>query len=232
MNPIREVRQRHTLGMVDDLSLLRALATWPAWQIPLTPDGRIALAPDDDGGAWMQLYSASGPAHQETVEIPGWELLPGLADGLSGVEIDPGTPEATHYRQDQLPLLRGFGRAVQIERLLRGELESDDPLRDLREHLDFTLLSSPGRRRTHEILLVPDDRGRRLAAVFTAWDAALAFLGEVSADPASVEPLSVDGATLFAWLRDLDLEGMVFNPSGPGAPIPAAMTLADQVLGG
>jgi hypothetical protein len=59
------------------------------------------------------------------------------------------------------------------------------------------------------LALAPDNKGRKLAAIFTAEDAANAFLAEHAAG--NVELVAMNGETLFKSLKTMPLDGMVFN---------------------
>eukprot|EP00316_Scyphosphaera_apsteinii_P006934 CAMPEP_0119323976 /NCGR_PEP_ID=MMETSP1333-20130426/62092_1 /TAXON_ID=418940 /ORGANISM="Scyphosphaera apsteinii, Strain RCC1455" /LENGTH=85 /DNA_ID=CAMNT_0007331565 /DNA_START=34 /DNA_END=291 /DNA_ORIENTATION=+ len=80
--------------------------------------------------------------------------------------------------------------------------------------------------------LAPDlDGGRRLAAAFTAQDALQLFVASSAATPQQeLFSAEVTGMELFAHLGSADVEGIVFNPAGPGQPIPFLRAIADTIL--
>ncbi|GEM_PF-2839715 len=69
--------------------------------------------------------------------------------------------------------------------------------------------------------MAPDDKGRRLAPVFTTNAAFEAFHREVLAEGKLIQPLRVTetGATLFPRLLGMGLHGLVFNCCGPQRPL-------------
>ena len=82
--------------------------------------------------------------------------------------------------------------------------------------------------------LAPDAEGRKLAAAFTAQDALQLFV--VARDRhAGLEVISVrlSGKELFSNLAHTeDLDGIVFNPAGPGQPFALSLEVARAVLHG
>ena len=81
------------------------------------------------------------------------------------------------------------------------------------------------------LALAPDGNSRRLAAAFTAEDALQRFVA--ARDASGVEELiaaRLNGIELFGKLADADLDGVVFNPAGPGQPVPLLKAFAQHVL--
>lgn len=142
--------------------------------------------------------------------------------------------EAAHFRS----FLRVRVVEALLERLHDGEdLQVDEPFARLRGFDSFYALCAgqPDDGAPLRMALAPDEGGRALAAAFTAQDALKLFVmareGGGSADLVSVR---LTGTELFEQVaRSADrLDGLVFNPSGPGRPIPFARGVADAVLGG
>ena len=84
------------------------------------------------------------------------------------------------------------------------------------------------------MVLAPDGSGRRLVAAFTAQDALQQFVAASSSGGAvSLVSARLSGKELFEQVASTnDLDGIVFNASGPGQPIPLSRDAAYAVLKG
>jgi hypothetical protein len=80
----------------------------------------------------------------------------------------------------------------------------------------------------NQLVMAPDQKGRTLAAIFTAEDACAAFLEETS--QTHLQSLTYSGKNLFEILGKMDLTGMVFNCSGPITPVAFAAAFSQIVL--
>jgi hypothetical protein len=69
--------------------------------------------------------------------------------------------------------------------------------------------------------MAPDDKGRRLAPVFTNEASFEAFRKELMSDGKLIQPLltRISGSELFPKLQDMHLHGVVFNCCGPERPV-------------
>ena len=73
------------------------------------------------------------------------------------------------------------------------------------------------------------------AAAFTAEDSLQQFVAAQPPRESSAEELiaaRLSGAELFGRLAEADLEGVVFNPAGPGSPMPLMKAVAAHILTG
>lgn len=109
---------------------------------------------------------------------------------------------------------------VTIERTLAqlrwrpADFDEATLLRRIAEHPAYWLLLHDG-----EPWLAPDDRDRRLAAVFTSESARDACLAEPGLAPAGAKVKRCDGRELFTRLRQRHYDGIVFNCMGPDRPL-------------
>jgi hypothetical protein len=87
-----------------------------------------------------------------------------------------------------------------------------------------------------KLATAPDDRQRRLAAVFTSDEARNEYLNDLpdavktALDQKEKVTLSCNGHDLFTRLAAMPLDGIVFNCLGPDRPIAFVPTLSNQVL--
>lgn len=122
-----------------------------------------------------------------------------------------------------------------LKRLHDGsELQVEDPMQRLREFDGFmTVCSDRGGDANLSMVLAPDVGGRRLLAAFTAQDSLQNFV-VASSGACDVELVSarLSGQELFEQISSGGLDGVVFNPSGPSAPIPLSCEAAQAILHG
>lgn len=226
--------------------LLRALARHGAWRVParLVGDGiAVGKVRDDAGVTWVTAWS--GPdamararstdeawrAEGRFAEVDGTTLI-GLLDAGDGLELDPGTPWAVHYKPDQLPLLQEVAAAAGVEALLDEASLSQEPLRLLLAYGGYRLVVR-ARGEGQALDLAPDAEGRRLLAVFTAADTATAYLDRarpLEAEHGAAHVIQLDGLTLAERVDALDIDGMVFNCMGPVRPRALAKLFARHLL--
>jgi hypothetical protein len=216
--------------------LFRACLSHDAWACRVGPDGSVG-APGKPADAFC-----FAPDGDDT-----YDFLTGL--GLAHA-VDGGATELRlHYDPAMPPFVcsvaeagyfRTFLQISLIENLLArihagAELPIEAPLSRLREYDSFYTLCAGGHGPAHAPLLMalaPDpEGGRKLAAAFTAEDALQLFV--VAGDaPATHEAVSMrlSGRELFEQLAANDLDGVVFNPAGPGAPLALSADFAAAVL--
>ena len=119
---------------------------------------------------------------------------------------------------------------VTIERTLAqlrwrpADFDEATLLRRIAEYPAYWLLLHDG-----EPLLAPDDRNRRLAAVFTSESARDACLAEPGLTPAGAKVKRCDGRELFTRLRQRHYDGIVFNCMGPDRPLAFAPELLTRL---
>ncbi|MCA9524213.1 MAG: hypothetical protein KC609_24765 [Myxococcales bacterium] len=239
--------------------LARALVSWPNWNVPaqldqsgtpgvsrfVTPNGERFFRLFSDGGAIDELRAAEGDdaVGPHFVETSGWWAFGQLTDDLQWVDINPKCKADIHYRQPQFEMLREMARAVRIEGILgdmahaqsEDELAhaggADDPMAAVREYEGYRIVLQESGEDDFQLVLAPDTKNRLLAAVFTAADTLQAFLNDrTELLDGNHRSVTVDGKTLFAQLKQIELQGLVFNCSGPIRPAALASQFLDLVL--
>lgn len=232
-------------GQPDGRFAERAVVGYQQWRAPLMLDeqGQEVLRLDGFGHRRrvLRLYSddasiaASRRAEGDAVgdrfaSRAGAELLASLDERVIKVEVDPHTDAEMTWRADEVEALRSWGRAAQLEEVLANPFASPDGFARLKAYDGYrVVLREVGEE--HLMVFAPDDRGRRLAAIFTAQDNLMAFLAEATA-AMGFEPfiLHTDGAALFERLAPMPLHGLVFNCKGPSPPLAYSMELASLIL--
>lgn len=195
----------------------------------------------------------------EALLPPGEQAEPISGLQLAGT-VNPTCELRIHFATDAPPLtlaidevqhLQSFVPVTVVEALLsrlqQGEdLQLDEPFARLREFKSFLTVCAGGHGQPSAdgeapagsplmLALAPDEGGRRLAAAFTAQDALQLFIVSRESARGSDDLVSVrlTGRELFEQIASgSELDGVVFNPSGPGLPVALSREVADLVLSG
>jgi hypothetical protein len=224
-------------------TLLRAVARHGAWFIggePLGGNFRTAVFVEDDGTRTLRAYSSAG-LHADAARagntatacyaLPGWRLLASLAGlPIDRVSFDAASAASAHYNADQFELLAAWAATAAVEEAVAGSPSISAPFATLGTYEGWVLL--------HEevdgmpaLVMAPDADGRRLAAVFTAHDAAEAFRVAFRTTLGSgVDTAYRRGRELFAWLESLPIEGFVVNPGPLLAPRAFTLAVCEPIL--
>ena len=152
-----------------------------------------------------------------------WEVLD---DAVDFVNINPYSPNEIHYTREQVPALRDWGKILRVEQAIETILATDkgyDIIKAYQSYYIGMIREDGG----EYLALAPDGKGRRLAALFTADDAAEAYLDQEKKD--TVQMRIIDGPNLFDGLSRMSLDGLVFNCCGPTLPHAFAQAFAGEV---
>jgi hypothetical protein len=232
------------LGEVDGGILMRAVVRWNTWLVPVEPTpqgtGRVrAYAYGSDSVIHvftdmehMLAYAATGGAvspAQSTGAAPV-EVIAAL-EKADAVVVNPGSDQQFEYRAEQAPMLRELLQAAPVEDALAGIGESPDALDIIAAYPHFWLVFARSGDQA-EFGLAPDDAGRKLLAAFTATDARDRYL-DVYGEDLGIEPLVFErnGRQLMEQVKDLQVDGVVFNCLGPPTPAAYGAVLADRIIG-
>ncbi len=213
----------HKQGSSSRSAAFRELVQHPGWHLPsrVAEDGSLGLwmFPGSAGEWWVCAFSskqamdAYAQANQLSIGdnffvTAGASLARNIPGGARGVGLDLASPHGLAIYAQDLPLMAEFGQAVQVEEILLGTSKRDNQFELLRNY--------PGYRfcwQGSQLMMAPDTKGRRLAAVFTAEDTYQTFRARHG--PSVPPPTKVDGKTLFGQLRIAPIDGIVFNCAGP-----------------
>jgi len=191
------------------------------------------------------------PTDAPVRSLTGLQLTATIAAGTREMRLVFGGAESVLVlTDDEVAHFRTFLQVTVVERLLAlirendAELHQlDDPFGRLRDFDSFLTVCAGGHAQTDahtplKMALAPDtssEQPRRLAAVFTAQDALQLFVVSRESARASDDLVSVrlTGRELFSQVADnAELDGVVFNPSGPAEPVALARDVAAAVLDG
>lgn len=228
MKRISEAIQEFRDGHLSDADLYRTLMAWPSWHVRAeeSDEGtRLGVLTDHRGFRVLELFS-DGEALEafharetdaergKMLQMAGFQLFSTLADeSVQRINLDLHSPHATHFFEQQIPLLRAWAEVVTVELALAVPDRMANPfailrrfdgynvlVRELGEHRDFVMAPDP-------------DLDRTLAAVFTADDTIEEFIEVVEAQlEGTLHVERMTGAELFEALGQMPLDGVVFNP--------------------
>lgn len=252
--PPREAIERWQNKQISGTGLMRCLVSYGQWMVPVSEAAvgemlaqgaapRLMFSRDAEGVSRLFIFSddnaydeykraAGATGEQHFLSTRGTWIFRLPMDEIDYVAIDPASAHEIAYGKNLLPRLKEMADALEVE----------EALLDLRAGAGATEKLLPlvlnyegyrvGVRRVGErvqMVLAPDEKGRRLAAVFTSDEAADAYAGQVS--PADeLQWLRLPGAQLFEQLGGMPIDGIVFNCMGPPKPVAFAAQLAQLVL--
>jgi hypothetical protein len=246
--PPRQAIQAHLDGRLSGTLLLRSFMTYDHWHIPAVIQAgsevasRIALYEME---RWFELFTdheamkAYEAVHGEMVlgdhfvTATGVSAFGWLDGSLDGVNINPNSSLAIHYRQHQIPMLKSWATIVQLEQAIYTPEAVENPFEVIKAFQNYHIvLHRFGDQ--HQIVLAPNSQGRRLPALFTAEDTRdsfLAYLKQISPESFSeIRMLTLNGDELFSQLRGIPVDGIIFNPKGDLPPKAFAPQLIDHIL--
>lgn len=158
--------------------------------------------------------------------VTGIELFCALDDDLVKVKVNPGSPleDFWYLGKDAIGLGRLWGQAVRLERLLADASAPKEALwAALRTFEGFTVLVHPN----GALATAVNEGGFRNAAmVFTAPDCVEAMQPHA---PGTTRA-HLRGRELFELLPRAGVDGLVFNPVGPGARATLPLSVVASVL--
>jgi len=209
----------------------------PSLQLSTTPEGESSLAIFSSGdalGAYRKAIDAKGSQHYLTVN--GTWIFGIPMDDIDVLWIDGGTDHDILYKKAQFKSIHEMVEAIAVEKALVGLRHGNGPenaMQIAREYKNYYLpVTMHGDKPA--FVMAPDEKGRSLAAAFTADDAFDAFAAEaqVITDGAEVQQMQIDGEALFDTFQRMKIDGFVFNCKGPIPPVAFQQAAAGIILQG
>ena len=255
-SPVQAAIAEWQAKQINGTQLMRRLVSFDRWMLPVSESAaaemlstgtasRLMYSQDDAGVSRLYLFSsgeaygafqqATGaePTGQHFLTTTGVWILRLPLDHFDAIEIDPASPWQISYRQEQFAALRAMAEAVEVERALAALRmgQAQPGMIPLVRNYEHYLLAALDRGQGVGLALAPDDKGRQLAAIFTAPDNFATFLDEHNPlRDGQLLQLELAGPTLFAQLGQMQLDGLVFNCRGPAQPVAFALPFASVVL--
>ncbi|MCL5997892.1 MAG: hypothetical protein M1546_17830 [Chloroflexi bacterium] len=226
---LRDAIQQTLDGKLGGSALLRQLIAHDEWRVPITiDDGGTShyLYVKNSDGQRFQFLCTDEPAYQAShaavgealmgnryMTARGIDLFADLSDDADVIAVNWGSPPEIFFKQEQIPSLREWAQTVRVEQTLATPKPD---LRLLKAFARFYIVLQKVEE-GFALTLAPDRHGRKLAAVFTAEDTLQAFLTDTRNGELGFEPVTraIPGEHLFDDLREMPLDGIAFNCSGP-----------------
>ncbi len=244
MSKVLETLERFAAKQASTHEVMRALATHDGYfvQLGFAPNlgrsefERIVMLGKNGAPPPGELYVftdescldlvATQPLGGFVTPVTGIELFCALEDGLVKMKVNPGgaLPHFWFIGKEAVPLARLWGRAVRLEALLADPQARKDALSAaLRTFEALTILVHP-----NDAVATAVDVGgfQNAAMVFTSPDS----LERMQAQAPNLEPAYLDGKALFEMLPRAGVDGIVFNPMGPGATAALPLSVGVSVL--
>lgn len=256
LTPIPDLIAQWHAKTISGTALMRGLVSYDAWELPVSEAAaKVALAQNalpsvqlstlSEGKTVLFVFSSpeaynlysranSVTTAQHFVKLHGRTVFAMPTDRVDQVWVDCFSAHDIWYGQDHFGRLRDYVNALAVEEALTGLRHgsaADGAIALVRDHPTYFLpvADIEGARR---LLLAPDEKGRRLGAVFTSDDTFDAFGpdGQAQARGAKIEQIQTDGRGLFGLLQGMQLDGFVFNCAGPIPPVAFAHAMATVVM--
>lgn len=257
MNDAQDAIREWQNKQIDGTQLIRRLVSYDKWNVPISeaaamemlgtnyaskimyhqaPDGTKKLLLYTDAESYAQsvagIKSADAPQHFLTTT--GTWIFQNIIGEFKEILINPQTPTFISYQGPQLNTLYCMASALEIDEylaLLRKDAGSEGSVRRVGEYLAYSIAIRKLNGQT-SICYAPDDKERKLIAVFTADDAFEAYYYSLPENiPGEVSRVRIPGRQLFPHLREQTADGIVFNCCGPSKPVAFAMGLCGVIIG-
>lgn len=258
MTSIKDTVERWRNKDINGTTLMRQIVTYDQWQLPVADEAvgemlagestRLMYQRTSDGAAHLYLFSSAeafeqyraavgdgAAAPQHFLSVGGqWVFRLPLTE-IDDVVIDPVCEWQISYSRDQFGRLRQMVAALEVEAAIEQLRFNPSPPKGMmwlvKNYPSFLVAVTQVDGQTR-LIFAPDGQGRQLAALFTFDDAFAAYQVEMQPRYPDFElrPLRLPGQDLFSRLAQLDIDGLVFNCSGPAQTIAFTHEFAARIL--
>ncbi len=214
-------------GQLSKAALMRLVAYYEGWQVPSqnAADGSPALRmlAGQAGEWWLMLFS--NKQAMETYDsinqsnlsssffgARGSSVINNLPGGAAGIGIDSGQPHAAFFNASDLPLLREYGQAYEVEAAIGQTSKRDNKEEIIREYPGFRVLGVQ-----NGWALMEPEPNIQVLPTFTTEDALEAFFKteQGSQMKQQFQVVRVSGAELLGRALKMDTSLTIFNLAGP-----------------
>ncbi|MCB1179276.1 MAG: hypothetical protein KDK36_16970 [Leptospiraceae bacterium] len=237
-------------GIITGFGLMEAMARFDRWLVGIErlEEGYIPeTIRDEDGNLFINLFSK--PEYMDLygktwgekfrpkffLTLNGSWIFKNLPSGLEYLNIDPDSEHSILYKKHQIELLMEIGKMIEIDLSMRKIIgttvkkfvDIKEEFQNLKNYSDYYFIT-----KDEKAPLAPDDSNRKLIPVFTSKASAKMFSDWLKSGQ-EIEDLEIkqfSGHEIFPKLQKLQLDGIVFNCSGPITPCAFTLELAKKVI--
>lgn len=239
-----EAYRRFNNGEINGTGLMRHVLEYDDFLIP----GRPGHAPMDacfGNGKEKAFHLFEDSEHFEIWErnweggaltvgpFSGCDVVPQLAADLDFLNINPDSADVFHYRSHQLADMKKMAASIALEKALHDPAKADRLFGILKNYDQYHMLFRSGGDGAMQLVLAPDDQGRKLIPIFTAEDCFQVWLDQmlpvIQREAQVPYVVTRKGRDLFAELADYSTDGIVFNPVGYSRARAFAMPICSLV---
>ena len=255
--PPRKAIEQWQNKQINGTALMRCLVSYGQWMVPVSEAAagemlqqgqipRVMFSRDaqgvsrlfifSDGDAYSEYRKAANMTEEQYfLSAKGTWVFRLPTDEIDYIAIDPASPHEIAYDRNLLPRLKEMADAVEVEAALsdlRASTGTTEELLPLVINYQGYRVAIGKQGDSHYIALAPDEKGRKLAAVFTSDEAIDAYTEQAKQRFPGVELkwLGLPGVQLFEQLAKMRIDGIVFNCEGPAKPVAFAAQFAQLIL--
>lgn len=250
---IRDVVNAWRADEITLAELMRAFVLHESWDVP-APSSAVAeyeqfgtlsdiVVNELDGLRRLFLFSDAELPRDEWltgvssqfVNAPGqWVFQLDLRE-VDELVIDPGAEHSIVFDEEQMNQIaeRAWATVIEdvLDELATGDLEPGverDELSSMIADYPYFELAVYEDGDGARLVAAPNEQGRDLAAVFTHADAFDAFAEETNDE--DLRSVTLSGVELCEQMREMGIEGVLFDCSGPGPALVFERSFAEDVL--
>ncbi len=233
--------------IINGLELIESLCRYDSWLVEiekLETGGFVPRIFEDEEKKiflnlfskleYMELYHNLFNEKIETlnyVQVKGNWIFQNLPSEVEYLNIDPEAEHSIVYKKEQFVLLEEMGKLVEfdipLQKWIYKSSHSNQDLKEIFLGRDYFVVHNKS-----EFPLAPDSQRRELFPIFVTYYAAERFVLILKNQNPEGEYLikKISAEKLFPALKDMDLEGIVFNCLGPVTPRAFQMQILDLIL--
>jgi hypothetical protein len=164
--------------------------------------------------------------------LSGRRVFAALDDRYDALHVNPASPQNEQWfvGHEAFQVAKLWADAVALERALEGAAERGFPHAAMRAYGGFTILVAKADRTP--VLAPLADGASHCALAFTAPDRCQAYVAKLPPETQSaVEGATLDGATLFGYLTQMSVAGLVVDGDEPETTVFVPRAEFDAILG-
>lgn len=237
MISFQEIISEYEKNQISAVELIEAICRYESWILEIDKLETGGYTPkvyeDNDKKLFLALFSTKVNFKNFTqlnklsydenyiIKLSGYWLFQNLPRGIDYLSIDPEEKHNINYKKEQFEILNETAKLVEIDipilkwqsRLTSQAIDSQE-VKELFLNKKYFVVKLE-----NTFPLAPDKESRKLFPIFhTSYSANrfVIYLNQKNSN--SSEILKIQSEKLFEALKDMEIDGFVFNPLGPITP--------------